>query len=199
MTADTPATPAFLDAAALRHLLDSGRTPLLIDVRAPGEFEAASVPGSRNVPLDLLREHPVELGARLEGQVVLVCRSGRRAAEAERILTAAGLAGTRVLAGGINAWQAAGGPVATGRARWELERQVRLAAGSVVLGAVVTSTLLPRAKWVAAAIGGGLVFAALSDTCALGMALARLPYNRGPRTDLAAVLAALADRAGERR
>ncbi|GAT67022.1 sulfurtransferase [Planomonospora sphaerica] len=191
--ADTPKAPAALDTAALRRLLESGDAPRLIDVRTPGEFETAHIPGSYNVPLDLLREHRAELRAHLDEQVVLVCRSGQRAASAEQALAAAGLPNLRVLSGGISAWQAAGAPVATGRPRWELERQVRLVAGSIVLASVLASAVFEPAKWIAAAIGGGLTFAALSNTCAMGMALARLPYNRGPRTDLATVLGALAD------
>ncbi|MBA9002776.1 rhodanese-like domain-containing protein [Thermomonospora cellulosilytica] len=181
-----------LDAATLRGLMQSGNGPRVIDVRTPGEFETAHIPGSYNVPLDLLREHRDELRAHLDEQVVLACRSGQRAAQAEQALTAAGLPNVRVLAGGITAWQAAGAPVTTGRPRWELERQVRLVAGTVVLVSVLAGTVFPPAVWVAAAIGAGLTFAALSNTCALGMLLARLPCNRGPRTDLEGVLAALA-------
>ncbi|MGP3965311.1 rhodanese-like domain-containing protein [Nonomuraea sp. 3N208] len=192
MTAATPATPATLDVAALRHLLDSGNPPQLIDVRTPGEFETAHVPGSCNVPLDLLREHRARLRAHLDEGAVLICRSGQRAAQAEQDLAGAGLPGLRVLKGGITAWQATDAPVTVGRPRWDLERQVRLVAGSIVLGSILISTVTPRAKWVAGTIGGGLTFAALSGTCAMGMALAKLPYNRGPRTDLDTVLEALA-------
>ncbi|MBG0831848.1 rhodanese-like domain-containing protein [Planomonospora sp. ID67723] len=191
--ADTPKAPAALDTAVLRRLLESGEPPRLIDVRTPGEFETAHIPGSCNVPLDVLREHRDELRPHLDEQVVLICRSGQRAQAAEQALASAGLPNLRVLSGGITAWQAAGAPVATGRPRWELERQVRLVAGSIVLGSLLTSTVIPRAKWVAAAIGGGLTFAALSGTCAMGMALAKLPYNRGPHTDITTVLGALAD------
>ncbi|WP_326639864.1 rhodanese-like domain-containing protein [Streptosporangium sp. NBC_01755] len=192
-------TPATLDVAALRHLMDSGSAPRLIDVRTPGEFETAHVPGSVNVPLDLLREHRERLRAHLDGsereQVVLVCRSGQRAAQAAAALAGAGPVGPRVLEGGILAWQGAGAPLRTGRARWELERQVRLVAGSLVLTSILAGTLFPPAKWLAAAIGGGLTFAALSNTCAMGMLLAKLPYNRGPRRpDLEAVLSRLAQR-----
>jgi hypothetical protein len=49
---------------------------------------------------------------------------------------------------------------------------------------------------VAAFIGAGLTFAALTNTCAMGMLLAGLPYNRGPRTDLDQVVTALT---GDRR
>jgi hypothetical protein len=101
-----------------------------------------------------------------------------------------------MLTGGITAWQAAHAPVITGTPRWDLERQVRLIAGSIVLLAVLASTLVEPAKWVAAFIGAGLAFAALTNTCAMGMLLAELPYNRGPRTDLDQVVTALT---GDRR
>lgn len=187
-------SPVTLDAAGLRRQLESGAGPRLIDVRTPGEFEAAHVPGSYNVPLDLLREHRDELRAHLDEQVVLICRTGRRAVEAERALAAAGLPNLRLLDGGITAWQAAGGPVRYGTPRWDLERQVRLVAGAVVLLSVLTGLLVPPVTWLAALVGAGLVTAALTDTCVLGMALARLPYNRGPRTTFASVVAALGDR-----
>jgi len=189
MTASTPAT---VQAADLHHLIATGDAPRLIDVRTPGEFETAHIPGSYNVPLDLLREHRDELRTHLDEQVVLVCRSGQRASAAEEALAAAGLPNLRVLHGGITAWQATGAPIRTGRPRWELERQVRLTAGSIVLAAVLASVVFPPAKWAAAFIGAGLTYAAVSNTCAMGILLSKLPYNRGPRTDLDGVVAALA-------
>ncbi|WP_426504483.1 rhodanese-like domain-containing protein [Dactylosporangium sp. McL0621] len=184
-------TPATLDVSALHHLLATGQAPRLIDVRTPAEFETAHIPGSYNVPLDLLREHRDELLNHLDEQVVLVCRSGQRATQAEHALATAGLPNLRVLTGGITAWQAAQSPVTAGTPRWGLERQVRLVAGSIVLTAVLASTVVEPVKWVAALIGAGLAFAALTNTCAMGMMLAKLPYNRGPRTDLDQVVAAL--------
>ncbi|MEQ4722073.1 rhodanese-like domain-containing protein [Nonomuraea sp. B19D2] len=181
-----------IGTAELGHLLKSGDVPRLIDVRTPGEFEAAHIPGSRNVPLDLLRHHLDELRPHLDKQAVLICRSGQRAILAAQALAGAGLPGLRVLEGGLLAWQTAGAPVELGRPRWDLERQVRLVAGSIVLVAILASVAFPAAKWLAAFIGGGLVFAAVSGTCAMGMALARLPFNRGPRADLASVLGGLA-------
>ena len=161
-------------------------------MRTPGEFETAHIPGSYNVPLDLLREHRDELRAHLDEQVVLVCRSGQRAGQAEQALAAAGLPNLRVLDGGMTAWQAAAGPVRRGRARWDLERQVRLVAGSIVLVAVLLSVVVAPVKWIAGLVGAGLTVAALSGTCVMGMLLARLPYNRGPRTDLDSVIRSLA-------
>ena len=195
MTTST-GTPAALGVPALQHLLTTGHAPRLIDVRTPAEFETAHIPGSYNVPLDLLREHRDELRNHLDEQVVLVCRSGQRAGQAEQALAGVGLPNLRVLTGGIAAWQTAQAPVTTGTPRWDLERQVRLVAGSIVLLAVLASTLAEPVKWVAAFIGAGLTFAALTNTCAMGMLLAKLPYNRGPRTDLDQVVAALT---GDRR
>ena len=68
----------------------------------------------------------------LDQDVVLVCRSGMRAAQAEATLAGAGLPNVHLLEGGITAWQQHGAPVTRGRARWDIERQVRLVAGSIV-------------------------------------------------------------------
>lgn len=144
------------------------------------------------MPLDLLREHREELRRHLDEDVVLVCRSGARAGQAEGLLTAAGPGNVHVLTGGVTAWEASGGPLTRGDRTWELERQVRLVAGGIVLVGVLASTLVPRAKWVSAAVGGGLVGAALTDSCLMGMALSKLPHNRRNSPDLATVLRDLA-------
>lgn len=175
----TPRAPITVDAHGLAELLAAPGAPRILDVRTPAEFETAHIPGSYNVPLDLLREHRDEICAHLDDDVVLVCRSGQRAGQAEEALRDAGLPNLHILAGGIVDWEVKGLPVNRGSQKWELERQVRLVAGSVVLTAVLTSVALPRAKWVAGAVGAGLAFAALSNTCAMGMLLSKLPYNRG--------------------
>ena len=188
----TPTTPSTLDAATLRKLIDSGRAPRLLDVRTPGEFETSHIPGSYNVPLGLLREHREELRDHLDEDVVLICRSGARAGQAESLLGDTGLTNVHVLAGGVTAWEAAGAPTNRGAQTWELERQVRLVAGGVVLTGVLASTRVPALKWVSAAIGAGLAGAALTDSCAMGKALSLLPYNRRSAPSLDAVLRELA-------
>ena len=92
----------------------------------------------------------------------------------------------------MNAWEAAGAPVERGEVqRWALERQVRLVAGSIVFLSVLLSLLVPGTPWIAAAVGFGLVFAAVSNTCMMGMLLSKLPYNRGPGCDIDGALARL--------
>ncbi len=171
--------------------MTSATPPRVIDVRTPGEFETAHIAGSYNVPLDLLREHRDEIVKHLDQQVVLVCRSGQRAGQAEVTLREAGLCNVHILDGGITSWEAKGFAVTRGAQRWDLERQVRLVAGSIVLTSVLGSIAVPKLKWVAGAIGGGLTFAALSNTCAMGMMLAKLPYNRGTACDAQSVVAQL--------
>ncbi len=183
--------PAAIDVAGLHEWVVSGTAPRLLDVRTPAEYTTAHIPGSANVPLDLLREYRHELGSHLDDDVVLVCRSGARATQASALLTEAGVANPRVLDGGVSAWESAGAPLNRGATTWELERQVRLVAGGLVLTGVLASTVLPWAKWLAAGIGGGLTFAAVTDSCAMGAALSRLPYNRRNAPALPDVVAEL--------
>ncbi|MFB7452960.1 rhodanese-like domain-containing protein [Streptomyces sp. NPDC056194] len=177
--------------AVLHRLVQEGRAPRLLDVRTPGEFRTVHVPGAYNVPLSTLREHRAELLSHLDEEVVLVCRSGQRAREAEQALAQAGLPNLRVLEGGMNAWEAAGAPVERGVERWDMERQVRLVAGSIVLTTGLVGVLVPGVHLIGAAVGAGLTYAALSNSCAMGVLLSKLPYNRGPRTDIRTVIAEL--------
>lgn len=167
-----------LDVQTLQERLAADTAPRVLDVRTPAEFETAHIPGAYNVPLDTLREHRAELRRHLDDDVVLVCRSGARAAQAEEALAGVGLPGLRVLDGGMVAWESAGAPVNRGRPTWELERQVRLVAGGIVAASILGSVKVPALKWVAGAIGAGLTGAALTNTCAMGMALAKMPWNR---------------------
>ncbi|MDA2810145.1 rhodanese-like domain-containing protein [Nocardiopsis sp. RSe5-2] len=191
MTDHTPSTPAALTVDEARALKRDDPRTRLIDVRTPGEFASLHIPGSSNVPLDLLRERRADLAADHSDPVVLVCRSGMRAEEARKLIDAAGLTGVGVLQGGITAWQAAGAPVEKGRGTWAMERQVRFTAGSIVLVSVLAGLAYPPLTWVAAFIGAGLVFAAVSDTCAMARVLGLLPWNRAASGDSGATLSAL--------
>lgn len=187
-----------VDPNSLHESIESGKNVRIIDVRTPGEFEAVHIPGAYNVPLDLLREHRDEFCAHFDENVVLVCRSGQRAGQAEQTLREAGLFNLHILDGGMLAWEAASLPVNRGAERWDLDRQVRLVAGSLVLSSVLGSIAVPKLKWLAAGIGGGLTFAALSNTCAMGMLLSKLPYNRGASCDAQSIVAQLVESKTER-
>ena len=83
-----------------------------------------------------------------------------------------------------------------GRQRWDLERQVRLVAGSLVLAGIAGSVFVPGLKYVSGFVGAGLAFAAVTNTCAMGMALSKLPYNRDAGCDVEGVVRELTATSG---
>ena len=81
--------------------------------------------------------------------------------------------------GGTQAWDGAGLPVIRGKKSMSLERQVRIAAGFlVVLGTILGWLVHPGFYGISAFVGAGLVFAGITDTCGMGMVLAKMPWNQ---------------------
>ena len=143
------------------------------------------IPGAYNVPLDRIDEHADESGRSDAEELVLVCRSGNRAEEARETLAANGAPGARVLDGGITAWREEGREIEEGRKRWSIERQVRFAAGFLVAVGAALGLLVSEVFYgLSAFVGAGLMFAAVTDTCAMGMLIARMPHNQ--KTDTGA-------------
>lgn len=188
----TPEFPSVLSPADLTHLRLERPGTRVLDVRTPGEFEAEHIPGAYNVPLDSLGEHGPEIRAHVSESVVLVCRSGQRARMAEEALKTANMRNLYVLDGGMNAWNAAGQPVLRGAPRMSLERQVRIAAGALAAtGGFLALFANPMFAVIPAFVGSGLVFAGVTDTCTMGMLLAKLPYNRPASCNVPAMVRAL--------
>jgi len=182
-------TSPVISGTELRSMLDLDPATRVLDVRTPGEFESGHIPGSYNVPLDTFGEHGPEL-AQLEHPIVLVCQSGARASDACERLTHLGGTGIRVLDGGITSWiQAGGTPATTSSGTWAMDRQVRLVAGTMVLGSVLAAAVAPKARLLAGAVGAGLAYSAVSNTCAMANLLGRLPYNRRGTCDVAETVA----------
>lgn len=164
---------------AKRLQATSGPSPLLLDVRSPLEHRELHIPGTKLVPLDQLDPAAVCSSYGQDHEVVLVCRSGARATKAARKLAEAGMNNLAVLEGGTVAWDAAGLPVNRGRKGVSLERQVRIAAGSLVLlGAVLGTWVHPGFYGLSAFVGAGLVFAGITDWCGMGLLLAKAPWNQ---------------------
>ncbi|THA68620.1 DUF2892 domain-containing protein [Streptomyces sp. A0958] len=168
----------------------------VIDVRAPGEYAAGHVPGALNIPLDRLSDAvPALKSASARGALLMVCASGVRSTRACDILSAADI-DAATLTGGTSAWENEGHGLERpegGRATWPMERQVRLATGSLVVAGLLAGIRYPAARWLSAGIGSGLVFSAVTNTCGMAAALSKLPHNRAPRSaaDLNATLDAL--------
>jgi rhodanese-related sulfurtransferase len=190
MTTTLP-THDTISTSHLRQLRHEDPDIRILDVRSGGEFETAHIPGSYNVPLDTLGEHVRDL-ASVEHPVVLVCQTGGRASQAHGKLVEAGKTTLHILEGGITAWEGGGGDVVRGtNERWAMDRQVRLAAGSIALAGVVASAFVPGAKWIAGGVAAGLTYSAATNTCAMAAILSKLPYNQTDNCDIPGVLAEL--------
>lgn len=156
-----------------------GESINLIDVRTPVEYQEVHVPFARNVPLDRLDPVEVLAGHTQSEPLYVICRSGSRASKACEAIVAAGFENVVNVEGGTQAWDAAGLSVKRGRAAMSLERQVRIAAGTIVfMGALLGYFVDINFIWLSAFVGGGLVFAGITDTCGMGMLLARMPWNQ---------------------
>ncbi|MEO6258794.1 MAG: rhodanese-like domain-containing protein [Thermoanaerobaculia bacterium] len=181
-----------LQPRELDELLTSRTEIRLIDVRTPGEFESAHIAGAYNVPLDALGEHASEIATNPQTDFVLICQSGNRARKAEEALRGSGLTRLHVLDGGMNAWLAASKPARFGPRRMSLERQVRIVAGGVsAIGGLFALLVNPWFAIVPLFVGSGLVFAGVTDTCAMAMVLSRLPHNAVASCDVPAMVQAL--------
>ena len=183
---------AVLAPQELEELLAANSRTRLLDVRTPGEYEAVHIRGAYNVPLDSLDEHAQEIRANVSDPVVLVCQSGARARKAEEALRSCSMTNLHVLDGGVNGWVAENKPVLRTAKRMSLERQVRIAAGTLAaVGGILALVINPLFALLPAFVGSGLVFAGVTDTCGMAMVLSRLPYNRPASCDIDAMVAAL--------
>jgi rhodanese-related sulfurtransferase len=168
-----------ISCAEVVRLRRDGKPMVFIDVRTPGEYAGLHAEGARSVPLDQL---DVAALSRADGEpVYVICQSGGRASRACERLLAAGLTDVYNVEGGTTAWERAGLPVVRGVGRKviSLERQVRIAAGTLVLaGLAVGGVVRAGFLGLSAFVGAGLVFAGVTDWCGMGLLLARMPWNR---------------------
>jgi glyoxylase-like metal-dependent hydrolase (beta-lactamase superfamily II)/rhodanese-related sulfurtransferase len=178
---DIPPRIAASDVIARVH---EGGAASIVDVRTDVEVAAERIPGSRHIPIDQVEARAEEVRA-TPAPRLLLCRSGSRALRAQRLLDTLGVQATSVVEGGIEAYKAAGGAVATPRKTMPMERQVLIAAGAVVL---LGSALAALVHWaflaLPALVGGALLVAGLTRRCGITAGLRLLPCNREARAVL---------------
>ena len=161
--------------AALSQLLSENPSASVIDVRTPLEFSEVHATPAKNIPLDTLE--PASFPA--DKPVYILCQSGQRAGKAAGQLAQAGHPDPIVVEGGTLGWIRAGLPVVRGEKVISLERQVRIAAGSLVLtGFLLGWFLHPYFFFLSGFVGAGLIFAGISGWCGMGLLIAKAPWNR---------------------
>jgi rhodanese-related sulfurtransferase len=172
---------AVVTPAKFAELCENGKKIDLIDVRTAVEYREVHVEIARNVPLDEL--DPAALMHARKGSahepLYVICRSGGRGKQACEKFLNAGFSNVVNVEGGTMACIEAGLPVSRGKKAISLERQVRIAAGSLVLlGAILGWFVHPAFIGLSAFVGAGLLFAGVTDTCGMGMILSRMPWNK---------------------
>src|ERR1017187_3183898 len=162
----------------LQKLLTTQPSASVIDVRTPVEFAEVHVPQARSVPLDELK--PSSLQLQIDQPVYLLCRSGQRATKAAEKFAKEGFSQPIVVEGGTLAWIESNLSVTRGAVKViSLERQVRIVAGSLVFVGVALGWFVDRGFYgLSAFVGGGLVFAGITDICSMGLLLAKMPWNK---------------------
>lgn len=150
----------------------------LVDVREFPEYSSGRVPGAKLIPLGQIEKRYQEIDQ--NHTVYVICRSGKRGAQAQKKLSSLGFSTVINVAGGTEAWKAAGLPIERDeRAVWDLERQVRFTAGLLVFTGVLLAVFAhPYFIALSGFVGAGLIFAAVTNTCAMGMLLAKMPWNK---------------------
>ncbi|MFZ4554965.1 MAG: rhodanese-like domain-containing protein [Pseudanabaena sp.] len=166
-----------IDAIALKQKLDLQQV-ILVDVRESGEYATEHIVGSVSIPLSTFDENLIENNG--DKPLVICCQSGMRSSRASQKLLENGYEHVMQLKGGLSSWKAAGLKTQVNRhVPISLFRQVQIVAGSLVaigtgLGIVVSPWFLLLSGFV----GCGLVFAGVTNTCAMGILLMKLPYNQ---------------------
>jgi len=166
----------------INELLDGGGECQVIDVREFSEFNSERIAAAQFMPLSNFEKHAEEIDH--AKPVYLMCRSGNRAKTAAEKLASKGFTDIHVIQGGMVAWSEAALPLIQGSSKvWSLERQVRFTAGLIVLIGVILGFLVNQYLFlISGVIGTGLVFSSVTDTCGMGMILARMPWNKAPST-----------------
>lgn len=170
---------------ALHALQTANVATTLLDVRTPAEFASTHAAGARLFPLEQF--YPDQIVSALGNEelgkkepLYLICRSGARAQDAAEQLFSRGYHNVSVVEGGTEAWTKARLPTISKRqGRWlSLERQVQIAVGSLILLKVMFGFAIhPLFFMLVGALGAGLVFAGLTQNCAMARLLARMPWN----------------------
>jgi len=150
----------------------------LLDVRSVLEFAEEHIDAAQNIPIDTLASRIKELSDSGNSFIVL-CRTGNRSPMAADMLLQSGIHNVKVMDGGMIRWKKEKLGVIKGVGGISIERQVRAAAGSLVLvGVLLAFFVHPGFIAITIFVSCGLIYSGLSNNCIMGMLLMKLPYNK---------------------
>jgi hypothetical protein len=135
---------------------------------------------ARNVPLDRLDPNALRTAGGVSSDpIYVVCRSGGRSRQACEKLLAAGITNVVNIEGGTTACESAGAPVIRGKSAIPLNCQVQIITGVTVVAGTIAALATANLYWLSLPLlmGAGLVFSGLTNTCAMGTMVARMPWN----------------------
>lgn len=171
--------PKPIDVDTVRKWTDAGDA-VLVDIREADEYAREHIPGAHSAPLssfDGFRPPPGKTRI-----AVFHCQSGNRTQQASEKIAASGYGEVFLMEGGMQEWKRGGHAVNVNRkAPISIMRQVQIIAGSLaLLGGLFGLYVDPNFVWLSAFVGAGLLFAGLTNTCAVASILAMMPWNRAP-------------------
>jgi len=156
-------------------------TAVLVDIREPMEHAREAIPGARSSPLSSYGAHSLQaLQSENAPAVIFHCQSGKRTSDNAQQLRTCGIPELYILEGGLTAWKSAGLATRVDRSKpIEMQRQVQIGAGSLVLTGLALAYLVsPWFLALSAFVGTGLVFAGISGWCGMAKILGLMPWNR---------------------
>jgi len=168
---------AILPTDAARLMREGGA--LLVDIREADEHARERIPGAASLPLSSFDRQALTTAN--TKAVLFHCRSGARTqANAANLMAKASGCQAYVVEGGLDAWKAAGLPIARDQSQpIEIIRQVQITAGSLVVLDIVLGALVnPWFYGISAFVGAGLVFSGASGSCAMATMLRYMPWNK---------------------
>ena len=161
---------------AAKQLMEEGA--VLVDIRAADEYAREHITEARHMPVSEIAGKQLPVG---EAKAVIYhCRSGQRTQVNADTLASCVSCEAYILEGGLDGWKAAGLEVMTDRSQpLELQRQVQIGAGSMILlGVILGYVVAPGFFLLSGFVGAGLLMAGVTGFCGLARMLMVMPWNK---------------------
>lgn len=165
-----------ISPAAAKQLMEEGA--VLVDIRGADAYARERISEARHMPVSEIAGKQLPVGD--AKAVIYHCRSGQSTQMHADTLASCVSCEAYILEGGINAWKAAGLDVVADPSQpLELQRQVQIGAGAMILlGVILGYTVAPGLFLISAFVGAGLMVAGITGFCGLARLLMLMPWNK---------------------